>query len=90
MSIALMGKIFALHGVYAFSFTIFHTKKERKETAKQIMPNVSSRGQGAKCVRPIESVSGCTMAISAIYTHPAKPKTKSVRDTARIIFMLVS
>ena len=76
--------------IYAFSLTIFQIKKERKETAKQIVPNVSSRGQGAKCVRPIESVSGWTIAMSAIYTHPAKPKTKSVRDTARIIFICVS
>lgn len=37
---------------------MFHTKNEMIETAKQIIPKVSSLGQGAKWVSPRGNVSG--------------------------------
>ena len=40
------------------SLLILQTKNATMETAKQIMPKVSSRGYGKRCVNGMESVSG--------------------------------
>ena len=47
---AIQGFSLALSVVYLLSFTRFQMKKDTKDTAKEIIPKVSSLGQGAKWV----------------------------------------
>lgn len=58
--------------------------KERDDAAKHSAPKVSSRGNDRKCVSGIASVWGWKTAFSAIYIHPAKPYTNTVKVAACI------
>jgi len=83
-------KFIALIAAYFLSFTRFQMKKDTKDTAKEMIPNVSSLGQEARCVNGQDRVSGWTAPLSTIYSQPKRPKTNNVRKTAFIIFMGVA
>jgi hypothetical protein len=61
----------------------FQMKNEMKDTAKQMMPKVSSRIHGVRWVKPIDRSQGEPRHSDDVQ-HPRSPKTNVVNDSARV------